>query len=79
MYSNQEALTLHGGYNYKDACAFEIFKEEPPVEEENPDVDLDENDNQEKGCFGAVSTSLMAITPIALVVFIKKRKNKEEE
>lgn len=34
VYSNKDALTLHGGYNYKDACVFEIETEDIPTDDD---------------------------------------------
>lgn len=78
VYSNAEALTLHNGYNYKDACVFEIESEEnPPV---GGDDNTNDSDNSEKGCGGTIIPSLIVIAPAALVLLIKKRKiSKEEE
>ena len=91
VYSNQDALTLHGGYDYRDACAFEVKTEEPPVDDtptDNPGDDLptdnpggnsNENNNQDNGCGGSIVPSLIAISPVILVLFVKKRKMNEEE
>lgn len=91
VYSNQDALTLHGGYDYRDACVFEIKTEEPPVDDtptDNPSGDLptdnpgenpNENNSQDNGCGGSIVPSLIAIIPVVLVLFVKKRKMNEEE
>ena len=82
VYSDHDAPTLHNGYNYKDACKFEVKQEEPPIEDEpieNPGDSSNDKENQNSGCSGALTSSIIGIVPFAVVLYIKKRKAKEEE
>lgn len=92
VYSNPDAKTLHTGYDYKEACIFEVKEELPggdtsDTPSEEPSVEPSETPSEEpseeptepvkKGCKGATtSSSIIALLSIASLVLSKKRKNK---